>query len=208
MSLANSLAQAVSQVGVGASSNAYADAVSNTLGNYLARQGLLTDSNAASLASSAADALASSAGNASSSAGSNAATLPYGIVAPGAGYVAGPVVAYPLSNVPGFRDVLSPLTSALSSASAESRVRGLAQSVAQAVSSGRTLDVPTFFGLLGSVGNQISTSSVSLQPPQVVSQTLVEGLAALLQVLNGAQISNVNVNNLAAITPALVQVLA
>ncbi|KAF8765263.1 hypothetical protein HNY73_023244 [Argiope bruennichi] len=202
--LGNALSQAVSSVGVGASSSAYANAVSNAVGQFLAGQGVLNAGNAGSLASSFANALSNSA----LSVGSRVSSPSYGALSPiaagpnfistglnvGGASVGGPFDSLSQSLPTSLQTALAPIVSSsgLGSSAATARVSSLANSFASAISSsGGSLSVPTFLNLLSSVGAQVSSTG-SLSSLEVTNEVLLEAIAALLQVINGGSITSVD----------------
>nr|2K3P_A Chain A, TuSp1 [Trichonephila antipodiana] len=109
----------------------------------------------------------------------------------------------------GLQTTLAPVlsSSGLSSASASARVSSLAQSLASALSTSRgTLSLSTFLNLLSSISSEIRAST-SLDGTQATVEVLLEALAALLQVINGAQITDVNVSSVPSVNAALVSAL-
>ncbi|KAF8763563.1 hypothetical protein HNY73_021739 [Argiope bruennichi] len=218
--LGAALSQAVSSVGVGASSSTYANVVSNAVGQFLAGQGVLNAANAGSLASSFASALSNSA----LSIGSRVSSPSYGAFSPiaagpnsistglnvGGASVGGPFATLSQSLPTSLQTALAPIVSSsgLGSSAATARVSSLANSIASAISSsGGSLSVPTFLNLLSSVGAQVSSSSSLSSSSEVTTQVLLEAIAALLQVINGAQITSVNFSNVSNVNRALVDSL-
>ncbi|KAF8765272.1 hypothetical protein HNY73_023253 [Argiope bruennichi] len=217
--LGNALSQAVSSVGVGALPARTLKPFPMQFGQFLAGQGILNAGNAGSLASSFANALSNSA----LSVGSRVSSPSYGALSPiaagpnfistglnvGVASVGRPFASLSQSLPTSFQTGLGPIVSSsgLGSSAATARGSSLANPFASAISSsGGSLSVPTFLNLLSSVGAQVSSSS-SLSSSEVTTQVLLEAIAALLQVINGAQITSVNFSNVSNVNRALVDSL-
>nr|QZS36756.1 tubuliform spidroin 1 [Nephila pilipes] len=206
-----------------ASASAFARASASSLASTL---GLLNQANASALASSFASAFSASS---ASSIGSGrlfgpsqnvpvfapvAGVTPQislvspGVLPVGTGASVAPLSAQIIS--PSVQTALAPVlsTSGLASSSASARVSSLAESVASALSSsGGRLDVPTFLNLLSPIGSQIRASG-SLDESQAIIQVLLEGLSALMHVINGAQVTSVNLASVPSVNTALATALA
>nr|AWK58744.1 tubuliform spidroin 1 variant 1 [Latrodectus hesperus] len=179
----------------------------------MGEQGILTQENASSLASSVANALSAS-----------SSLVPSAISTGVPGLIVGPSIVSSLNApiagfaVPGVAQVIVPTAystllapvlspAGLASTAATSRINDIAQSLSSTLSSGSQLAPDNVLPALIQLSSSIQSGNPDLDPAGVLIESLLEYTSALLALLQNAQITTFDAATLPAFNTALVNYL-